>query len=117
LTVNGAHVIRERGNIPIDEIRKHEGRNSILGRFLYRGKLYTDFENTEGLSFSQAKCPILAYSNLPLGRIHILSEISNRRALNLQAPIRSRLTHMFILSIVGLNGKAEALLVAYSMVF
>jgi hypothetical protein len=31
---------------------------------------------------SQAKCPNLAYSNLPLGRIHILSETSNRRALS-----------------------------------
>ena len=31
---------------------------------------------------SQAKCPILAYSNLLLGRIHILSETSNRRALS-----------------------------------
>jgi hypothetical protein len=32
---------------------------------------------------SQAKCPILAYSNLPLGRIHLLFETSNRRALSL----------------------------------
>jgi hypothetical protein len=31
---------------------------------------------------SQAKCPILAYSNFPLGKIHIFSETSNRRALS-----------------------------------
>jgi hypothetical protein len=31
---------------------------------------------------SQAKRPILAYSNLPLGRIPTLSEASNRRALS-----------------------------------
>jgi hypothetical protein len=35
----------------------------------------------EGGTSLQAKCPILAYSNLLLGRIHILSETSNRRAL------------------------------------
>ena len=31
---------------------------------------------------SQAKCPILAYSNLPLGVIHVLSETSNQHALS-----------------------------------
>jgi hypothetical protein len=30
---------------------------------------------------SQAKCPILAYSNIPLGVIHVLSETSNQHAL------------------------------------
>ena len=33
-------------------------------------------------SSSQAKCPILAYSNLPLGVIHVLSESSNQHALS-----------------------------------
>jgi hypothetical protein len=42
------YVIKERGNSPIDEIRKLEGVNSILGRFFRRGKtFYTDFENRE----------------------------------------------------------------------
>jgi hypothetical protein len=31
---------------------------------------------------SQAKCPILVYSNLPLGVIHVLSESSNQHALS-----------------------------------
>ena len=33
-------------------------------------------------SSSQAKCPILAYSNLPLGVIHVLSETLNQHALS-----------------------------------
>ena len=33
-------------------------------------------------SSSQAKCPILAYSNLPLGVIHVRSESSNQHALS-----------------------------------
>jgi hypothetical protein len=37
---------------------------------------------TEDIPSSQAKCPILANSNLPLGRIHILSETSNCCALS-----------------------------------
>jgi hypothetical protein len=50
LTVNGGTcTIRERRNIPIDEIRKQEGGNSILGRFIRWGKLYTDFENRKKL--------------------------------------------------------------------
>jgi hypothetical protein len=55
----------------------------------------------------QAKCPILAYSNLPLGIILTLSETSNWRALSFVCT----LTDMFILSIVGLNGKPSLSLV------
>ena len=34
------------------------------------------------VSSSQAKCPIFAYSNLPLGVIHVLFESSNQFALS-----------------------------------
>jgi hypothetical protein len=45
LTVNGTHVIRKRGNIPTDEIRKQEGEILYWGGFSARGKLYTEFED------------------------------------------------------------------------
>ena len=65
-------------------------------------------------SSSQAKYPILAYSNLLLGRFHVLSESSNRRALSFACTNQIAPYRHVILSIVGLHGEP---FVACAMVF
>jgi hypothetical protein len=71
LAVNGKHVLRERGNIPIDEIRKQEGEILYWGGFSAGGKLYTDFENRLKLYDGALLSLSLSLSLTPWGKYSI----------------------------------------------